>query len=207
MPYNPWLLLYFKCHLNVEIAGSVHVVAYLYKYLFKGNGRRDFKQRPANAADDEGEDEVATFKTGRKMCANEAFWKLRGYAMYMHQPAVVSVGVHTNPHTQARDSSDSSKGNDGSSIFTRYAMRSWQVDQVIFEDGVPYDWTYEELKPLLAAHTTSPINPSPSPTPSKPYRRPQPLSDPKATSQPPKCAALPTVVRPTRSATYRNGRG
>ena len=34
--YNPYLLLKFNCHINVEICSSIKCVKYLYKYLFKG---------------------------------------------------------------------------------------------------------------------------------------------------------------------------
>ena len=31
VPYNPWILLWTKTHVNVEIAATVNVIAYLYK--------------------------------------------------------------------------------------------------------------------------------------------------------------------------------
>lgn len=31
VPYNPWMLLWSKTHVNVEIAATVNVIAYLYK--------------------------------------------------------------------------------------------------------------------------------------------------------------------------------
>ena len=51
--------------------------------------------------------------------------------MPKHHRAILIVNCQSSSYTL-----QSNKGNDGSSIFTRYAMRSWQVDQVIFEDGV-----------------------------------------------------------------------
>ena len=32
VPYNPWVLLWTKTHVNIEIAATVNVIAYLYKY-------------------------------------------------------------------------------------------------------------------------------------------------------------------------------
>jgi hypothetical protein len=39
VPYNPYLLLRFECHINVEIPVSVKAVKYLYKYIAKGHDR------------------------------------------------------------------------------------------------------------------------------------------------------------------------
>lgn len=35
VPYNPHLLLRFKCHINIEIYGMISSVKYLYKYVCK----------------------------------------------------------------------------------------------------------------------------------------------------------------------------
>ncbi|XP_028085941.1 uncharacterized protein LOC114286913 [Camellia sinensis] len=37
--YNPWLLLKYDCHINLEICSSVTSVKYLYKYVYKGPDR------------------------------------------------------------------------------------------------------------------------------------------------------------------------
>ena len=39
VPYNPYLLLKFNGHINVEICSTVSAVKYLYKYVYKGNDR------------------------------------------------------------------------------------------------------------------------------------------------------------------------
>lgn len=39
VPYNPWLLKKYDCHINVEICSSVQSVKYLYKYVWKGVDR------------------------------------------------------------------------------------------------------------------------------------------------------------------------
>lgn len=36
VPYNEFLLRRYHCHINVEVAASVCIVAYLFKYVFKG---------------------------------------------------------------------------------------------------------------------------------------------------------------------------
>lgn len=37
--YNPYFLMRYECHLNFEIAASIHSVKYLYKYVMKGHDR------------------------------------------------------------------------------------------------------------------------------------------------------------------------
>ena len=39
VPYNPWLLYKYQCHLNVEICTSIKSVKYLFKYVYKGHDR------------------------------------------------------------------------------------------------------------------------------------------------------------------------
>ena len=39
VPYNPYLLAKFDCHMNVEICSTVKAVKYLYKYIYKGHDR------------------------------------------------------------------------------------------------------------------------------------------------------------------------
>ncbi|XP_056692133.1 uncharacterized protein [Spinacia oleracea] len=39
VPYNPFLLLKYDCHINIEICSSIKCVKYLYKYIHKGSDR------------------------------------------------------------------------------------------------------------------------------------------------------------------------
>ncbi|XP_021747560.1 uncharacterized protein LOC110713417 [Chenopodium quinoa] len=42
IPYNPYLLAYFNCHLNVEVCSTIKTVKYLYKYVYKGHDKISF---------------------------------------------------------------------------------------------------------------------------------------------------------------------
>ncbi|KAI3470148.1 hypothetical protein Pfo_026811 [Paulownia fortunei] len=42
IPYNPYLLLRYNCHMNIEICSGVTAVKYLYKYIYKGHDRLNF---------------------------------------------------------------------------------------------------------------------------------------------------------------------
>jgi hypothetical protein len=37
VPYNPYLTMWYQCHINVEVCNSITVVKYLYKYVYKGH--------------------------------------------------------------------------------------------------------------------------------------------------------------------------
>ena len=39
VPYNPYLLLKYNAHINVEIFSTVSAVKYLYKYVYRGHDR------------------------------------------------------------------------------------------------------------------------------------------------------------------------
>ena len=39
VPYNPYLLLRYNCHINVEICASTKATKYLYKYIHKGGDK------------------------------------------------------------------------------------------------------------------------------------------------------------------------
>ena len=36
MPYNPYLLLKVRCHINIEVCNTIKVYKYLFKYSYKG---------------------------------------------------------------------------------------------------------------------------------------------------------------------------
>ncbi|XP_020275831.1 uncharacterized protein LOC109850265 [Asparagus officinalis] len=39
VPYNPYLLTRYNCHINIEICSGIKAVKYLYKYIYKGHDR------------------------------------------------------------------------------------------------------------------------------------------------------------------------
>ena len=51
VPYNPYLLLKYNAHINVELCSTVKSVKYLNKYIFKGYDCADMEinvQEPVN---------------------------------------------------------------------------------------------------------------------------------------------------------------
>lgn len=111
VPYNPYLLLKYDCHINVEICTSVKSIKYLYKYVYKGHDRAEVALLPeaaaaahaaagppapgaAPAAGRVARDEVKEFVDGRYISASEAAWRLLGFEMAGISPNVVRLQVH-----------------------------------------------------------------------------------------------------------------
>ena len=73
VPYNPYLLLKYDCHINVEICSSIKSVKYLYKYVYKGS---DQVSVGVSTETNDNEDEISKFANARWVCAPEALWRI-----------------------------------------------------------------------------------------------------------------------------------
>ena len=93
VPYNPYLLRYFKCHINVEICSSIQVVKYLLWYPFKGDPRVMASVRNA-------EDEIETFEDMRTIGPSEAFWRIHEFPLHKRYPSCQSLDVHLHNQQQ-----------------------------------------------------------------------------------------------------------
>ncbi|XP_073394992.1 uncharacterized protein [Physcomitrium patens] len=87
MPYNPYLIGRFNCHINVEICSSVKTVKYLHKYIFKGPDRGVVET-------DEVVDEIKDFLEGRYVAAQEACWRLFGFETNNKSHSICRLPVH-----------------------------------------------------------------------------------------------------------------
>ena len=66
VPYNPYLLHLFNCHINVEACGSIKAAKYLFKYIYKGHDRASVAVREADKEDSEGSiDEIKQYRDAR----------------------------------------------------------------------------------------------------------------------------------------------
>lgn len=71
VPYNPYLLSRYNCHINVEICSGVTAVKYLYKYIYKGHDRVAVNLSQ-NDDDDNVIDEIKQFQDARWVSSHEA---------------------------------------------------------------------------------------------------------------------------------------
>ena len=92
VPYNPYLLALFDCHMNVEICSTIKLVKYLYKYIFKGHDLVNFHIIAQNTSDDV--DEIREFQQGRWVSPPEALWRIYGFRLNEMTPAVYTLQVH-----------------------------------------------------------------------------------------------------------------
>ncbi len=90
VPYNPFLSLYFNCHLNVEVCSSISAVKYLFKYVYKGPDRA----MVAVADPNQPVDEINSYQDVRYICASEAFWRIYGLGLHEETPTVCRLPVH-----------------------------------------------------------------------------------------------------------------
>lgn len=89
VPYNPYLLKRYDCHINVELCSSVKAVKYLYKYVYKG------PDRAMVAIDDPNQlDEPRLYLDARYIGPAEACWKILGFKLHDGSPSVIRLQLH-----------------------------------------------------------------------------------------------------------------
>lgn len=92
VPYNPFLLRYFNCHINIKVCSSIKAVKYLYKYLYKGHDRASVS---VNGTDKDGNiDEIKMYKEARWVTPPEALWRIYGFDLSKISPAVMQLQLH-----------------------------------------------------------------------------------------------------------------
>ncbi|KAL5556293.1 hypothetical protein UlMin_038529 [Ulmus minor] len=92
VPYNPYLVAKFDCHINVEICSTIKAVKYLYKYVYKGYDRISFC---INAKDDIIDiDEIKRFQSTRWIYPPKEMWRIYGFILYEIYPSVISLQLH-----------------------------------------------------------------------------------------------------------------
>ncbi|AQK75317.1 hypothetical protein ZEAMMB73_Zm00001d018231 [Zea mays] len=93
VPYNPYLLRLFNCHINVEACGSIKAVKYLFKYIYKGHDRASVVMRDASKADDD-VDEIKQYRDARWVTPPEALWRIYGFELSQNSPPVIQLQLH-----------------------------------------------------------------------------------------------------------------
>ena len=97
VPYNPFLLQRYNCHINVEVCCSVASVKYLFKYIHKGCDR-------AALAVGEEVDEIAKYQDCRYIAASEACWRILEFPIRGSSHNVVRLPVHLEDRQQVWNS-------------------------------------------------------------------------------------------------------
>ncbi|XP_073354892.1 uncharacterized protein [Aegilops tauschii subsp. strangulata] len=92
VPYNPYLLRMFNCHINVEVCSSIKAVKYLYKYIYKGHDKASFSIDQPDA--DGNIDEIKRYVDARWITPPEAMWRIFGFPLCANYPPVLQLPLH-----------------------------------------------------------------------------------------------------------------
>ena len=91
VPYSPFLLAKFQCHINVEICSSIKSIKYVTKYITKGSDQAVFSLQ---RAPEENHNEIEQFQNARYVGCSEAAWRISGNKISENWPPVISLAVH-----------------------------------------------------------------------------------------------------------------
>ncbi|XP_075492550.1 uncharacterized protein LOC142530613 [Primulina tabacum] len=92
VPYNPYLLAKFNCHINVEICSTIHAVKYIYKYIYKGHDKILYTL--LGDEQDPVVDEEKNFQAARWILPPESIWRIFGFDLNHVYPTVICLPVH-----------------------------------------------------------------------------------------------------------------
>lgn len=92
VPYNPYLLRMYNCHINVEVCSSIKAVKYLFKYIYKGHDRASVT---LGEADSNGNiDEIQQYRDARWVTPPEALWRIYSFDLSKVHPPVKQLQLH-----------------------------------------------------------------------------------------------------------------
>jgi len=98
VPHNVYLLTKYDVHINIEVCNNIHVVKYLFKYVYKGHDRAivEISCQSDNAI--EGNvvevDEIKKYLNCRYVSASEAVWRIFKFDMHERFPTVERLQYH-----------------------------------------------------------------------------------------------------------------
>jgi hypothetical protein len=87
VPYSPWLLWLFQCHINLEFTFNVRWI----KYLYKGHDRTTMEFGISK-------DEIKLYLDACYVSSHEACWSLLAREIHTQEPAVMALTVHEKDH-------------------------------------------------------------------------------------------------------------
>ncbi|XP_077199856.1 uncharacterized protein LOC143840327 isoform X2 [Paroedura picta] len=90
VPYNPYLLLRYNCHINVEVCASIKSVKYLFKYIYKGYDCSIVRITETNQK----YDEIQSHVDSRFVSPPEAMWRLLAYKLHSQSYTIIRLPVH-----------------------------------------------------------------------------------------------------------------
>lgn len=92
VPYNPYLLMRFDCHINIEVCTTFKSVKYIYKYIFKGHDSAAIEIIAQTGQMEY--NEVRQHLDTRYISAPEAAWRLNEFPMHFKSHSIIRLPVH-----------------------------------------------------------------------------------------------------------------
>ena len=96
VPYNPYLLMKYQAHINVEWCNQARSIKYLFKYVNKGNDRVTAALYRENCNSDASAivDEIQTYCDCRYISACEGVWRIYMFDVHYRLPSVERLSFH-----------------------------------------------------------------------------------------------------------------
>jgi hypothetical protein len=101
VPHNLYLLKKYQAHINIEWCNKGIFIKYLFKYVTKGpDCSKIYLQRLRNGEDvpedeeTQARNEVKEYLDCRYICEQDACWRIFGFDIHRHYPAVERLPVH-----------------------------------------------------------------------------------------------------------------
>ncbi|CAJ2678283.1 unnamed protein product, partial [Trifolium pratense] len=110
VPYNPFLLIRYQAHINVEYCNKSNAIKYLFKYVNKGPDRSNVEISNGNKSK-EPVDEIKRFYDCRYLSPAEAVWRTFAFDIHQHFPAVIRLSIHLENQQVVRFDDNSSLHN------------------------------------------------------------------------------------------------
>ena len=92
IPHNRYILLKYKCHVNVEHTASLSTVRYQFKYTHKGTDMATVQL--LSKEDGKPKNEISEFVNSRYIDPHLAVWRLFEYKVQDRHPAVMRLDIH-----------------------------------------------------------------------------------------------------------------
>ena len=94
--YNPFLLLKYNAHINVEICTIVSALKYMYKHVYKVHDEAIVEIRCVDNADNsgpKGKDEFANYLEARYISATESCHRIFAFELHANMPHVMRLAI------------------------------------------------------------------------------------------------------------------
>jgi hypothetical protein len=102
VPYNPFLLMRYNCHINVEACSSIKAVKYLFKYIYKGHDKASFAFEKEVINDGGIINEIRQYRDAHYVSPPEAIYRIFCFHMFDVSPSVLQLQLHLpNMHSVA----------------------------------------------------------------------------------------------------------